>query len=77
MIHPWITGMEPYFADDFWVYQHGDLDGLRAAIDFLLKSPNTRELLRQHGHQRVTNYHTYTHRLQAMLALVVPGEGAR
>ena len=75
LIHPWIEGMAgQYSAEDFQTYRFGDLEGLRATINYLLESPDRRAYLRWHGNQTVKTMHTYSDRIQAMLEIVARDE---
>lgn len=67
-IYPKIKGLDKYFEDDEVVfYEHGNFEDLKSKIDKYLEDDKTREQIRQKGHNRTKNEHTYKHRWQTIL----------
>jgi len=67
-IYPSITGLEKYFNkhEIVW-YEHGNFDDLKQKIDYYLDNDDERELIRELGHKRTKNEHTYVHRWKSIL----------
>ena len=70
MIHPRIGGIDDGYVDgvNTALYDFGDWAGLKDRIDYYLTHSGERELVRRASHDHVRANHTYTHRLQSMLA---------
>lgn len=78
LIHPFVMGVM-----DGQHYQQGehvatwqpkeDFDQLRERIDYFLTDHQERERIRLSGHEHVKANHTYTHRLQQVLAIIRKG----
>lgn len=72
MIFPYIKGLEDNFeiGNEIVTYDFNDFDGLKRKIDFYLEANSRREGIRLAGHERTKRDHTYTDRLQTILAVV-------
>lgn len=75
LIHPFVPGMEQHFKDraHFVCYRFGDFAQLKTLIEYYLTNDDDRERIRRAGLDHVKAYHTYTHRVQAMLEIVKKG----
>lgn len=75
LIHPFIPGMELEFTDgeDIVFFEHGNVEDLKAKIDFYLDPANRdeRERIRLAGHELVKNNCTYVHRMKEILSIVM------
>lgn len=67
LLHPKVEGVD---AVGVAHYEHGNLDNLKAAIDYHLENPMQREAMRRLGHYHVTENETYTVRAQEILNVV-------
>ena len=76
LIHPHIPGMDDHFTPGEHVvtYQFNDWDGLYRTIDFYLEHDAEREQIRRAGHEYVKAHHTYTNRMQALIAYLAERE---
>lgn len=76
LLHPFIEGMQDYYQDGKHLryFKFGDLDGLKALIDYYLDPVNAWEAnkIRAAGHMHVKNNHTYTQRWETILGTVFP-----
>lgn len=79
LLHPWVKGVTDgtlYVDGEHLVtWPLGDWDALRTLIDYYLTHDAERERIRRAGHKHVKAYHSYTHRVQAMLEIIGKGEG--
>lgn len=71
-IYPDIQGVTELFPENLRsiFYKYGDFEGLKSTIDFYLSHETERELLRREAFEFVKAHHTYTQRLQRLLAIV-------
>ncbi|WP_280246171.1 glycosyltransferase [Nocardia abscessus] len=69
---PYITGLDEWFTDGEHLrfFKFGDLDGLKALIDYYLEHDDEREQIRRAGHEHVKAHHTYKHRWSEILEVV-------
>jgi hypothetical protein len=72
LIHPYIVGLEDCFelGKEIVTYKYGDFEELKEKIDYYLTHPEEREEIRLAGHRRTKRFHTFTNRLQTMLAVI-------
>lgn len=75
-IFPDIKGVEDNYEDgkEIVLYRHGDLDDLKAKIDYYLSRPLEREAIRKAGFDRTIKDHTYVNRWKQILDTVFGGE---
>jgi spore maturation protein CgeB len=75
-IFPYIPGIERYFDIDKEIvcYEFNNFEQLRHKIDHYLAHDDEREAIRRAGHERVKREHTYKHRLQNVLDVVLNGK---
>lgn len=67
-IYPAIKGLEDLFKPtELVLYEHGNLEDLKAKIDHYLSHDAEREQTRMLGHQRTKNHHTYVNRWTTIL----------
>ena len=71
-LFPHITGISDWFIEDQEIafYEYGDLDGLKASIDYYLEHDDVREQMRRAGHERAKAEHTYERRWNTILDTV-------
>lgn len=71
-LFPRITGIEQWFTDGETIklFEYGDLDALKAQIDYYLDNGDEREKIRLAGHEHVKRHHTYLNRWQDILETV-------
>lgn len=73
-IFPHITGLDEWFKDGEHLryFSFGDVDGLKALIDYYLDDANApeRERIRRSGHEMVKASGTYRHRWETILNTV-------
>ncbi len=81
LIHPYVSGMQPYFVDrvHLWLHDPQNWDELTEAIDSLLDAPQKRDRIRRAGRAHVLAAHTWSHRVAQILQTVglpvEPGPG--
>lgn len=75
LLFPRVDGLEADFIDGehLVLYEAGDAAGLKALIDRWLRDPEGRDRIRLAGHEHVKAHHTYVHRMQEMLGVLLPG----
>lgn len=69
LIYPRIHGLEMFYQNDREVvfYDYGDFVQLKSLIDYYLVNEEKRNAIRQEGHRRTMEAHTYRHRMQSIL----------
>ena len=79
LIHPLICGMRESFEGGTHLDYYAFLDWqeLHERIAYFLQHEEKRRLIQSSGHSHVKAQHTYTNRLQEVLAIVAQKEGAR
>lgn len=72
LIFPYIKGIEECFdlETELVTYEFGNFEQLKQKIDYYLEHPEEREKIRQAGFERVKKDHTYTHRLNHIIATI-------
>jgi hypothetical protein len=71
LLHPYVPGVrDSYSGSELATYNPGDWDDLDAQIGAFLANPGEREGMVERGRARVLREHTYTHRMQTLLATV-------
>lgn len=74
LIHPHIVGLEDEFEPnkEMVFYSYGDFGQLKELIDYYVEHDDERETIRDAGHVRTKDTHTYNDRLAQMMATVFP-----
>lgn len=72
LIHPEVEGFRDSYPEGTLVtYQLGDFDGLGDLIQSYLDDPEERQMVSEVGMGWVADHHTYTHRMERLLAIVM------
>lgn len=67
LLHPYVDGVETHGVKD---YESGNLDDLKAKIDYYLEHDDEREDARIEGHEWVKGHETYTDRAREIIRVV-------
>lgn len=72
LIMPYIVGLEDHFSigSEIITYPFNDFTILKSTIDYFIANDAEREAIRERGHERTKQDHTYTQRLAELITTI-------